>query len=434
MSVTESAEKKNEALARLRIPRHEETRRSSRRAGGWKWIFIVALLLCAAAGGFVYAKQHGIVMGWTSDWLPDSIRSKPEVRVAKAVVVQGRAANAVVVATGYLESRRQAKIGARGAGRIESVNVEEGTKVDSGQVLAVLEHKDIDALLAAANATMERAVAELGELDVEIARTQNDYDRKEKLWQKKATTQAEFDQSRFARDAAVARRASLKAALLLAQAKVLESQQMQENMIVRAPFNGTVISKDAEVGESILPGGMGEASGRGSVVTIADLEHLEIECDVKEDYIGRVVEGLPAEVTVDAVPDVRFQGRVRKIIPMGDRARATIKVKVEILDADKRLFPEMSATAYFLTQDDQDSAKSEQSRVFCDSKAIQSEGSNTFVWQVDDESRTKRVDVKTGTERDGRTEILSGLKGGERVILDPPATIEARSLIKIREQ
>src|SRR6185295_11917375 len=135
---------------------------------------------------------------------------------------------------------------------------------------------------------------------------------------------------------------SLEAAIALAAARVREAEQMQANMFIRAPFGGTVISKDAEVGESILPGGMGEASGRGSVVTVADLEHLEVDCDVKEDYISRVKVDHPAEVAVDAVPGHRYQARVRKIIPMGDRARATIKVKVAIAKVDDRLFPNMS--------------------------------------------------------------------------------------------
>ena len=204
----------------------------------------------------------------------------------------------------------------------------------------------MDAALAATKATLQRSRAELAEQEIEIARTRNDFERTEKLHRKRSSTDAEYDQARFAWQAAVARRNSLQAAVALAEARVLESEQFNENMVIRAPFDGTVISKDAEVGESILPGGMGEASGRGSVVTIADLDHLEVDCDVKEDYISRVSQGSPAEVAVDAVPDRRYQGRVRKIIPMGDRARATIKVKVEILDADERLFPEMSSTVY----------------------------------------------------------------------------------------
>ncbi|MGE3316827.1 MAG: efflux RND transporter periplasmic adaptor subunit, partial [Planctomycetaceae bacterium] len=320
MAATESANK-SDALASLRISGRDEPQPPSLAGKLLKWFVVLTVLLAVGGGGVYFAKERGYLSA-TSEWVPDAIRSKPEVRVAKVSVEQGRAANAVVVATGYLESRRQAMIGARAAGRIDVVNVEEGSKVTKGETLAVLEHRDVDAALAASKATLERSKAELAELEVEIERTHNDFKRAEKLWKSKTISEGEYDTARFAYNAALARRDSQKASVTLAEAKVVETEEMRENMIIRAPFNGTVISKDAEVGESILPGGMGEASGRGSVVTIADLEHLEVDCDVKEDYINRVRAESPVEVAVDAVPNFRYQGRVRESIPMGDRARA----------------------------------------------------------------------------------------------------------------
>ncbi|MEX2286043.1 MAG: efflux RND transporter periplasmic adaptor subunit [Planctomycetaceae bacterium] len=436
MSAAESSHPTSDPLARLRIPRRDEPPRPSALKRLLKWGLGLVLLSGIGVGAFVLVRQQGW-LAQSSEWLPEAIRSRPEVRVVKVVAEQGRTADALVVATGYLESRRQANIGARAAGRIEAVNVEEGSEVKSGQVLAVLEHRDVDAALAAMKATLARSIAELAELEIEIARTQKDFNRAEKLWKSRTTTEAQYDQARFARDAAVARRDSLNASVALAEARVKETEELRENMIVRAPFDGTVISKDAEVGESILPGGMGEASGRGSVVTIADLQHLEVDCDVKEDYISRVFQGGPAEVAVDAVPEFRYKGRVRKIIPMGDRARATIKVKVEIVNADQRLFPEMSATVYFLPQEEQEKEKQpssdQQRRVFCPAGAIQSDGAGSFVWVLDNKSRAKRADIKIGEERDGRTEILEGLSGGERVIADPPESVDAGTLVKVRE-
>ena len=201
-------------------------------------------------------------------------------------------------------------------------------------------------------------------------------------------------------------------------------------MFVRAPFDGTVISKDAELGVSIMPGGMGEASGRGSVVTIADLDHLEVDCDVKEDYISRVKEGQRAEVAVDAVPDVRFKGRVRKIIPMGDRARATVKVRIEILDADGRLFPDMSSTVYFLSEESDASTKDDQVRIFCPTDSVVSGETGSFVWQLTGQDRTKKISVTVGESRDGRTEIISGLSGGEKVIVKPGQDLREYMLVK----
>ena len=431
MSAVES-EKKRDALATLRISRRDEPRGPSFLKPMLRWIVFLGILAAVAFGGFMLAQQNGW-LGDVAELVPEAIRSLPTVRVSKVVVEHGRSADALVVATGYLESRRQAMIGARAAGRIEAVHVEEGSRVTSGEIIAVLEHKDMEAALAATRATHKRAQAELAEQEVEIARTMSVLGRARELSATDSITDAEFDQAKFAYAGAVARRDSLKAGVTLAQARVQESEQFKENMIIRAPFDGTVISKNAEVGESILPGGMGEASGRGSVVTIADLDHLEVDCDVKEDYISRVSPGAPAEVAVDAVPDRRYEGRVRKIIPMGDRARATIKVKVEILDADQRLFPDMGSTVYFLPQDQDKLPGNEERRVFCDSAAVQSAGDRPIVWLLNEDNRAEQVAVSTGKQHNGRTEIMSGLSGGERVILNPPEEIRIGTLLRVRE-
>jgi RND family efflux transporter MFP subunit len=292
--------------------------------------------------------------------------------------------------------------------------------VEAGQVLAILEHADLEASLAAVEATVARAKAALGEQEVVIQQAQRDFERQERLWKSKGIAESNYEDAKFRIDGALARRTSLAAELSLAEARRREAQQMKENMFIRAPFNGTVISKDAEVGESILPGGMGEASGRGSAVTVADLDHLEVECDVKEDYIGRVSSGQAAEVAVDAVPSRRYQGRVRKVIPMGNRARATIKVKVEIVDVDERLFPEMSATVYFLPDETTTKEQTSTRRVFCDSDAIVAGDAGTFVWILEEGDRVLRQEVTTGATRDNRTEITQGLSGGERVVIGPP--------------
>jgi len=334
------------------------------------------------------------------------------------------------VATGYLESRRQAKIGARTPGRVQVINVEEGSRVEAGEVLAVLEHADLEASLAAVEASLARAKTGLDEQEIVILQTQREFERTERLWKTKLVAESNYDDAKYKAQSAVARRNSLVAEIALAEARRREAQQMKENMFIRAPFNGTVISKDAEVGESILPGGMGEASGRGSAVTVADLEHLEVECDVKEDYISRIVPGQSAEVAVDAVPNVRYRGQVRKVIPKGDRARATIKVKVAIVNSDERLFPDMSATVYFLPSETPAAAESASRRVFCDSRAIGSDDRGRFVWIADEGDRLKRQDVTTGPARDDRTEITSGLSGGERVII-APAGVQAGQRMKI---
>lgn len=415
-------------LSRLRIQRDAQPVRRSFFGRFLRFLFFVGLIAALAVGGVYWAQQKGMLADTRK--LTESIRPRPEVRVAVVSVEKGRSADALVVATGYLESRRQARIGARATGRIEAVNVEEGTVVKANDVLAILEHADLDASLVAVKATAARAKSELLEQDVAIQRAKRDLERAEKAFAAKSSTPADYDKARFDYDAAVARKVSMEAALGLAEARVQEAEQLRENMFVRAPFEGTVISKDAELGESIMPGGMGEASGRGSVVTIADLQHLEVDCDVKEDYISRVTEGQQAEVAVDAVPDKRYKGQVRKIIPMGDRARATVKVKVEIVDVDSRLFPEMSSTVYFLANQSEEVQEEEKSRVFCPSEAVVVTEKESYVWILTDEERTKKTVVTTAESRDGRTEIASGLTGGEKVIVKPAKDLQDDTLVK----
>lgn len=421
----------SDALAKLRIQRNAPQARKSPFKVFLKIILGLLLLLAFAAGLGYVALQRGWIEH-EPQWLavPEIMHSRQEVRRAVVSVEAGRAAEATVVGTGYLESRRQAKIGARTPGRLESVNVEEGSRVRGGELLAVLEHADIDASLAAIEASVVRAQAAIAEQDIVIQQTKRDWERAQRLLGGMGISEAEHDSARFAYEGAMARRESLVADKVLAEARVREQQQLKENMFIRAPFDGTVISKDAEVGESILPGGMGEASGRGSAVTVADLEHLEVDCDVKEDFIGRVSAEQTAEIAVDAVPDYRYRGRVRKIIPMGDRARATIKVKVEIVNADERLFPEMSATVYFLppTDGEPPPENERRSKIWCDQAAVLESVDGPYVWIADADDRARRRPIETGSDRDGRVEITSGLTGEERVVIAPVPLQEGQRL------
>ncbi len=414
----------SDALSSLRIDRSLKTRKAAR-SGGWlRWLAIGLVLSLIAVGGTAWAMRTGWFEAgaWQDSLsLPDAIRSRPDLQIIRPSIQKGRSADATVVATGYLESRRQAKIGARAVGRVEELHVEEGSQVRKDEVLAVLEHADLDASLAATRASVSRAEAATEEQRVVIEQSRRDFQRADRLLASRSISQDEYDQAKFTLDSSLARLKSLQAEVELAKARLREAEQLKENMFIRAPFDGTVISKDAEVGESIMPGGMGEASGRGSAVTIADLANLEVDCDVKEDFIARVSEGQATEVAVDAVPNKRYRGRVRKIIPMGDRARATIKVKVAITDNDGRLFPEMSSTVYFLPDANESASQDDQrSRMFCPEDCLVRDEQSSFVWIVDDENHVQRAAVTLGDIKDGRAEVLSGLEGNERIVLKPP--------------
>ncbi len=428
---------RRDPLASLRIERFESLApRTTNRKRRRRAIIVALLLLIVGAFG---TYKYGVRRGWypagvagisgiaKANWVPDIIQNRPEVRLTTVQVQTGQSADAVVVATGYVESRRQARIGARAPGRVKTISFEEGSKVKFEDVLAVLEHADMDAALAAAEASVARAASAVAEQEVVIKQALRESTRAEALWKQQSISESERDHAKFTYDAAIARKLSLNAELELAMARRGEAEQLKENMFIRAPFDGTVISKDAEVGESILPGGMGEASGRGSVATIADLEHLEVECDVKEDFITRIEEGGKAEIAIDAVPGRKYHGTVRKVIPMGDRARATIKVQVAITDADKFLFPEMSGTVYFLPSAKGAVVASEAPRFFCPSTSVVTdESGESFVWMVDSDSHAKKVPVVVGESRDEKVEILKGLAQRDRVIVRPESLTEGQ--------
>lgn len=448
---------------------------------------IILCVLGALAGGGAYT--------WVN--YGDQLL-RTEVRVASVEVRVPGSGDSVRDAIGYLKSRTQAAIGAKVAGRVSKIYVDEGWPVDPSDekpepmpidpsdekppkgVLALLEHQDMDRLIEAMKASLDALEESLEAMKLSIeksererdeARTTLDQDerdlaRAKQLFERKGSSAADYERAESKRLASLDRWKSLDIAVKLAEARmreararrdeanlrIEETKQQRENFIIRAPpkpkeardnpdFTWTVISKEAEVGESITPGGMGAASGRGSVVTLADLLNLEVEADVKEDYVGDIRVGQQVNVAVDAVPDRRFSGTVRTIIPMGDRAKGTVKVKVKLAPAevkevndpvDRRftLFPEMAATVHFLREGSEAHGGKVEPQVFAPADAIQQDNDAKFVWQVVD-ARLKRIAVETGDTHNGRVLIERGLKGGEQVVINPSASLKEDMTVKV---
>lgn len=395
-------------LASLRIERQRPKRR-------WMqpWTFGLAALGLLAAGASAAAWRYR-----------DALLPAAAVRTGIVRVAGSSEQRTVLTATGYLESRLQASVGAKAPGRLAQIHFDEGTHVEAKDLLAVLEHADLDAQLASRQVSVAQAKAELLEAQNLHAQAQRDVTRERDVFARNAGTKAGLERAETELAAAEARLAAREAAVAFAEAQVRESEEMIRNMYVYAPFAGTIISKDAEVGETIMPGGMGAASGRGSVATLANLSDLQVDTDVKEDYLGQLRRGQPAEIVVDAVSDRRYQGRLREIIPMGDRSRGVVKVKVTVLEPDERLFPELSATVHFLPPEGEPSrGDAERPRVFAPADALQPAGEKTFVWLVET-GRVRRQEVATdGPARDGFVPIARGLTGGETVVLDPSSML-----------
>lgn len=385
-------------LGRLRIDRNPPARPS----GALKWPLLLAGLTVVLVGaGYLYLRS----------------RAALSVSVAQVEVVGGGSpAAAGITANGYVVARTRASVSSRISGRLATLHVEEGSVVRKGEVLARLENADYVAAVAQAEADSLRAEASLGEAGAVREQLARDLSRARDLVGRnlEAARTAEDLASQLA--AADARVAVQRAQLQAARAAIAFARANLDNTYIRAPFSGTVLRKDAEVGEVVAPVATGGGLTRGAVVTMADLETLEVEVDVNEAYIAQIQNEQPTRIVLDAYPQAGFAGKVRQIVPTADRQRATVQVKVSITDRDPRILPEMGARVEFLTSADATDAPA---RVFVPAEVVASEGGRTIVWVVRD-GLARRVEITAGPVSGGRREVRAGLSGGETVILNPP--------------
>lgn len=412
-----TAPKLRDDLAALRIDRSSRSRSSG--LGPWLILAVVLLLVGGAGAGYFLLNER--------------LAGAIAVKVDTVRLVSPAQMNTVLTATGYLESRQQAAVGAKSAGRVARVLVEEGHKVRAGDLLAELEHSDLDAILASKQAQVKYAEAVAAEGERNAAQKERDFARERSLFERKAGTQAALETAETDFHTASARAAAMAANVSVAQAQVREAEEAIANLKVYAPFAGTVVTKDAEVGETIMPGGMGLASGRGSVATLANLEQLEVDTDVKEDYLGQLEKGQPAEVSVDAVPDRRYQGRLREIIPMGDRTRGIVKVKVAIIDPDEHLFPDLSATVHFQPAKSERPADADQKRMYLPRSAVVTKDGRDFVWRLEKDHVVQAHVTTSGEPKDDLIRVDGSVKGGDRIVVDPPAELINGARVRILE-
>ena len=361
----------------------------------------------------------------------ETIRSKPTIKTTVVQAMTAGEAEKLLSAKGYIKSRYQAMIGAKTPGRVEKMLVEEGSRVEAGQLIAVLEHNDMDAVLESRKASIARVEAELEEAGTEL----REKDRKAKiqanLYSRNQAAADLVQEANAARDMASARARALEARVKFEAAGMKEIEETIRNMNIVAPFAGTVVERGAEVGETITPGGMGAASGRGSVVTLANLDRLEVETDISENLVSRVAVGQPAEISVSAVPNHHYQGRLRRIIPMGDRARGTVKVKVEILDPDSRLFPELVATVHFLPDKALNNPNATKTSLFLAKRAIFEENGLSHAFVVDAKGVLRKRDLEVVVTNDELARVEKGLVAGDIVALDPSKSLRDGLQVKI---
>ncbi len=338
-----------------------------------------------------------------------------EVKLTTAVIQSPAQTNASLTASGYVVAQRKAAVASKGTGRLVYLGVVEGDKVKKNQVLGRLEDNDIKAQLEEAEANLKYAEADLND-------SQNNYNRQKALLKTGATTQMEVD-------AAEAQYKKVLASIEVAKANVNSAEVAMENTLIRAPFDGTVLTKNAEVGEIVAPLGASTTS-RGAIVTIADMKSLQVEADVSESYIERIKTGQNCEIILDAYPQASYEGYVDKIVPTADRSKATVLVKVGFKNYDSKVLPEMSAKVLFLSQKLTEAQRNENPVLAVPSTSVVNRDGKYVVFMVKDDKAVE-VPVVKGRDMDSYIEIKSGIVEGEKVIENVSDEIKDGTKVKV---
>lgn len=386
-------------LSKLRIQHEEDGGKASS-----SWIkSVVVILVILAVVGTAYYLYSG------------PLKPAPEVEIAAVTTVYPSQANSVLTASGYVVAQRKADVASKGTGRLEHLDVEEGSKVKEGQILARLENRDIQAALNRWRAELQVAKATLWQDKINV-------DRQKALVDQQLVSKSEYD-------IAEAQYKRALASVDSAEAQVHSSEVDLENTFIRAPFDGTVLTKNADVGEIVAPFAAGNSTG--SVVSMADMGSLQVEADVSESNIERIKVGQPTEITLDAFPEKRYRGEVHMIVPTADRAKATVMTKVRFLDRDERVLPEMSAKVTFLTEAISESQINAKPKLTVTPSAIVDRNGRkvAFVYK---NNAVEETPVKTGAMIGSTVEVLEGLSEGDQVIVNPPSGL--KSGMKVKEK
>jgi len=318
-------------------------------------------------------------------------------------------------ASGYVTARRQATISAKTTGKVTEVLVEEGLKVEADQVLARLDATNVDAGLKQAEAVLASAKSALEEISVSLDRAVREQARIAQLAANDFASKSDMDKYQTDVKTYQARLARQQAEVAVAERTVAVWNQQMDDMVIRAPFAGMVISKDAQPGEMVSPISAGGGFTRTGICTIVDMESLEIDVDVNEAYINRVVAGMPVEATLDAYPEWKIPAKVIAIIPTADRTKATVKVRVGFEKLDPRILPDMSAKVAFQSAEVAPAAATND--LFIPKAAVQQNGGQAVVW-VANSGHAERRAITVGATRGGDIAIAAGLHAGEKIIID----------------
>jgi RND family efflux transporter MFP subunit len=403
---------KAELLQQLKIER-DEPAQAGTHAGRWVAAVVVLLVAAATAGYFLFFAAEDAVA----------------VRVAAVQAPQSNATRSVLDATGYVTARRIATVSAQVTGQVETVLIEEGMEVEEGQVLATIDDTEWRAQVALAEAQLDAARSQLAEIRAQLQQAERDLARQLELVDRGLASQAAVDAAATQVEALAARLESAATGVEVAQRSLELSRVRLGNTVIRAPFAGIITVKAAQPGEMISPVSAGGGFTRTGIGTIVDMDSLEVQVDVNESFIQRVHPGQPVEAVLNAYPDWRIPAEVIAIIPTADRSRATVRVRVAILERDARIVPDMGVRVAFLSADEP-AAPSAPSRLLVPAAALVETDGGSHVFVLQGENVARRP-VQVGETRGEFRQVLDGLRSGERVVLDPPAGLEDGSRVRV---
>jgi HlyD family secretion protein len=401
-------------LAALRIPQED-------RAGRGKPVVVtLVILFVLGAGGF-------------GAWYWSTALQAASVRVAPVNVKAGgpNAPSAVLNASGYIVARRRATVSSKVTGKVLDVMIEEGHPVREGQILAHLDDTQARASLNLAEAQLAAAQKGMAEDQAKLAQAEVTLRRREALLKEQVVGKAEVDDAQSIVDSTRARIAYSQQQIGVAERQVELQKTMLADMVVRAPFAGIVISKDAQPGEMISPVSAGGGFTRTGIGTIVDMSSLEIEVDVNETYINRVVPGQKVEATLDAYPDWRIPAHVITTIPSADRQKATVKVRIGFESLDPKILPDMGVKVAFLRDAPAAGEAPAATAVIVPKAAVRSADGKPVVFVLN-EDRVERRAIRVGLETGDQVEVLSGVRAGERVVIDGPQTLKDGDKVKVQ--
>ncbi|RNF82814.1 efflux RND transporter periplasmic adaptor subunit [Montanilutibacter psychrotolerans] len=414
--MNQSAHHSADLLKELRIDRSAPPPPASGR-GLWIGLGVTAtVLVLGIAGWALFGRDKAL-----------------EVKTAPVVATgSGGGSASVLDATGYVVARRMATVSAKITGKVREVLIEEGQQVAAGQIMATLDPIDADAQRTLAASQLSAARSQIGSVQAQLHEAEANATRLSGLVRQQLVSKAQYDQAIAQRDALRAQLATTQRNAEVAGGQLRIAEHGVDNTVVRAPFAGVVIAKAAQPGEIVSPLSAGGGFTRTGIGTIVDMESLEVEVDVAEAYIGRVQPKMPVEAVLNAYPDWRIPAEVIAIIPTADRGKATVKVRIALMQRDNRIVPDMGVRVSFLEQHKPGAAAQQAAKpvVLVPAAALLKDGEQDIVFVLDDE-RAQRRAVRVGSNVGDNRQVLAGVVAGDDVILDPPAELKDGERVRV---